>query len=84
MLLLMPIFHHFNVNDNIIILTASISGMSGQLMRAFAKSEKVFFSSMSLEVGTNLFSAPIRAQMTRCVLDEETGKVVFDDSLKPK
>ena len=48
-------------------------------MRAFAKSEQVFFSSMSLEIGTNLFSAPIRAQMTRCVLDEETGKVVFDD-----
>ena len=32
-------------------------------------------ASISVEVGSDLFSAPIRAQMTRCISPEETGKV---------
>ena len=80
LILLMPIFHHFNVNDNLIILTASVSGISGQILRALAKTEQIFFASISLDIAAYLFSAPIRAQMTRCILEEETGKVVFTNS----
>ena len=75
LLLLMPIMHHFNVNDNLIILVSGLSGISGQIFRALAKTEITFFASVSVEVFANFFSAPIRAQMTRCVAPEETGKV---------
>ena len=30
-ILFIPVFHHFNVNDNIIIIVAAVSAMSGQV-----------------------------------------------------
>ena len=75
MMFLSPIFHHFNINDNIIVLTSSLSMITAQLIRAFAKTETVFFASVGAGFGAAMFSAPIRAQMTRCVPPEENGKV---------
>ena len=75
MMLLSPIFHHFNINDNMIVLVSSISMISAQLIRAFAKTETVFFASVGAGFGAAMFMAPIRAQMTRCVPPEENGKV---------
>ena len=75
MMIFTPLMHHFNVNDNLIILMSSVSGISGQLIRAFAKTSTVFYSSVAVELACHMYSAPIRAQMTRCVLPEETGKV---------
>ena len=69
-----PIFHHFNVNDNIIIMLACFSSVSSRIVRAFAKTELVFFSSTLCGVWMYISSAPIRAQMTRCVAPEELGK----------
>ena len=77
MILCIPVLHHFNVNDNIIILVSGLSGIAGQLFRAFAKTDTIFMASVAVEFGSNLFGAPIRAQITRCVLPEETGKVTF-------
>ena len=76
----MPVMHHFNVNDNLIILFSGLSGICGQIFRALAKSEVTFFASVSVEVFASFFSAPIRAQMTRCVAPEELGKVSFKAS----
>ena len=73
----MPLMHHFNVNDNLIIICSGLSGIFGQIFRALAKTEITFFASVSVEIFSNFFSAPIRAQMTRCVAPEETGKVTF-------
>ena len=75
MMVLSPIFHHFNINDNMIVLVSSLSMISAQLIRAFAKTETVFFASVAAGFGGAMFSAPIRAQMTRCVPPEENGKV---------
>ena len=77
LLLLMPVMHHFNVNDNLIIICSGLSGISGQIFRALARTEVTFFTSVSVEIFSNFFSAPIRAQMTRCVAPEETGKVII-------
>ena len=67
--------HNFNVNDNMIVLVSSLSMICAQLIRAFAKTETVFFASVGAGFGAAMFSAPIRAQMTRCVPPEENGKV---------
>ena len=71
----MPIFHHFNLNDNIIILLSSISRILFVMVKAFARSETAFFASIAGGVFMYVSSAPIRAQMTRCVSVEELGKV---------
>ena len=71
----MPIFHHFNVNDNIIIVCASVSVITGQVIRALAKTSDMFYASVSVEIFGSLFAGPIRGQMTRCIFPEETGKV---------
>jgi len=71
----LPIFHHFNVNDNIIILTSSISGIASRLIKALAKTETTFFLAPLGGIFLNVFYAPIRAQMTRCVTNEDLGKV---------
>ena len=69
-------FHRLNLNDNIIIVLSGLSSISAQIFRALAgTNEDLFMASISVEVGSDLFSAPIRAQMTRCIAPEETGKV---------
>ena len=59
-LLFMPVFHHFNINDNIIIVCASVSIMAGQVIRALAKTSTVFYASVSVEIFGSLFAGPIR------------------------
>ena len=73
--LIMPVFHFFNVNDNIIIIVACLSSIASILLRAFAKTEQIFFASTLLGALGNIQSAPIRAQISRCVSPEELGKV---------
>lgn len=58
-----PIFHHFNVNDNIIIMLACFSSVSSRLVRAFAKTELVFFSSTLCGIWLYISSAPIRSDV---------------------
>ena len=72
---IMPVFHYFNVNDNIIIIAAFFSAISSILLRAFAKTEQIFYASTLLGVLSTIPSAPIRAQISRCVSPEELGKV---------
>ena len=60
MLIFTPIFHHFNVNDNVIILISSVSMISAQMIRAFAKNKTVFFGSVGADFGSSMFMAPIR------------------------
>ena len=74
-LLFMPVFHHFNVNDNIIIVSAAVSVIAGQVIRALARTSVVFTASVTVEIFGSLFAGPIRGQMTRCIFPEETGKV---------
>ena len=74
-LLFMPVFHHFNVNDNIIIVSAAISVITGQIIRALARTSLIFTVSVTVEIFGSLFAGPIRGQMTRCIFPEETGKV---------
>lgn len=71
----MPIFHYFNLNDNIIILLAFGSAISIRIVKVFARSEEVFFASTAFGLFMGVSSAPIRAQMTRCVAAVELGKV---------
>ena len=57
-------------------MLSGLSSISAQIFRALAgTNEDLFMASISVEVGSDLFSAPIRAQMTRCIAPEETGKV---------
>ena len=71
----MPIFHYFNLNDNIIILLSFSSAILIRIVKAFARSEGAFFASTAFGVFMGVSSAPIRAQITRCVSVEELGKV---------
>merc|ERR1712241_530241 len=71
----MPLFHHFNVNDNLIILSSGVSCILSRVTRALAKSEQAFLASSACGLLLYIFSAPIRAQMTRCVSSSELGKV---------
>ena len=61
----MPLFHHFNVNDNLIILISGVSCILSRVTRALAKTEQAFLASSACGVLLYIFSAPIRAQMTR-------------------
>ena len=56
----MPVFHHFDVNDNIILLAAYTSRLSAWLLRAFAKTSQVFYASTGAAVLGMITSAPIR------------------------
>ena len=71
----MPLFHHFNVNDNLIILVSGVSCILSRVTRALAKTEDAFFASTACGLLLYIFQAPIRAQMTRCVSSSELGKV---------
>ena len=71
----MPLFHHYNVNDNIILLTSCTSRLAAWIMRALAKTSQVFYASTGAGILCMLTSAPIRAQMSRCVPSEDLGKV---------
>ena len=71
---LMPLFHHFNVNDNVIILISIFSRMAFYVFKVLVKTEEAFFASAAFGFLINLFYAPIRVIVTRCVSAEELGK----------
>ena len=72
---LMPLFHYFNVNDNLIILISLFSNMVFYVFKVLVKTEEAFFASAAFGFLINLFYAPIRVLVTRCVSAEELGKV---------
>ena len=69
----MPLFHHFNVNDNLIIIISGLSCIASRVARALARSEEAFFASTVCGLLLYIFQAPIRAQMTRS--DSAEGSV---------
>ena len=71
----MPIFHYFNINDSVIILLSTFSNVVYYSFKVLVKSEEAFFASAAFGCLINLFYAPIRVQVTRCVSAEELGKV---------
>ena len=73
---LMPLFHYFNVDDNVIILISLFSNMVFYVFKVLVKTEEAFFASAAFGFLINLFYAPIRVIVTRCVPAEELGKVL--------
>ena len=71
----MPLFHYFNINDSVIILLSLFSNMVFYLYKMLVKTENAFFASSAFGCMINLFYAPIRVQVTRCVSTEDLGKV---------
>ena len=71
----MPIFHYFNTNDNVIILIAGGFGILMRVFKGLVKTEDGFFASTVFALLSNMFYAPARAQISRCVLAQELGKV---------
>ena len=74
-LISLPIFHYFNASDNSIILISGLSGLLIRLCKGLVKSEEGFFAATFLGLLVNVFYAPVRAQITRCVSSNELGKV---------
>ena len=74
-MLIMPLFHHFNVNDSVIILACSVSMVATRLIKALATTEEIYFASNGVAMLLLAFYAPVRAQMTRCVPSPDLGKV---------
>ena len=72
----MPLFHYFNINDSIIILLSLFFRILFSVYKFLVKSEDAFFASAAFGCMINLFYAPIRVQVTRCVSTEELGKVI--------
>ena len=75
--LAIPIFHHFNTNDNVIILVSTVSLVSLRFTKWLAKSGNIFLASTATGCLENVIYAPIRAQITRCVASDELGKVTL-------
>ena len=72
-----PVLHHFNTNDNLIILISTLSLISQRLTKWLAKTRDVFLASTAVGALENVFYAPARSQITRCVSSEELGKVIY-------
>ena len=70
-----PVLHHFNTNDNLIILVSTVSLLSLRFTKWLAKTGDVFLASTAIGALENVFYAPTRGQITRCVSSEELGKV---------
>ena len=70
-----PTYHHFNMSDNAIILISQGFCIMQRIIKAFAKTEPIFYVSTIFALLSNDFYAPIRAQITRCVPSKELGKV---------
>ena len=73
--LAIPILHHFNTNDNLIILVSTVSLVALRLTKWLAKSGDIFLASTAVGALENVFYAPTRTQVSRCVTKEELGKV---------
>ena len=70
-----PLLHYFNTNDNLIILVSTVSLVSLRFTKWLAKTGDVFLVSTAIGALENVFYAPTRSQITRCVSSEELGKV---------
>ena len=70
-----PLFQYFNGDDNIINIATGLSKMAGQFVRAFARTEAVFFSSTVVGTLRLAYNAPVRSQISKFVEPEELGKV---------
>jgi len=75
MAVLMPLFHRYNVNDNLIILLSCLSSLSALMFRGLSTQSWMLFASAGVDFASSITSPPIRAQMTRCVFPHETGKI---------
>ena len=73
--LIFPLFQYLNGNDNIIIIASGVCKIFGQLVRALAKTEAVFFSSTIFGTLRLVYNAPVRSQISKFVEPEELGKV---------
>ena len=73
--IIFPLFQYFNGNDNLIIIASGLSKILSQLVRAFAKTEEVFFSSPVFGTLGIIYNSPVRAQISKFVEPEELGKV---------
>ena len=71
-----PVLHHFNANDNLIILISTVSLVSMRFTKWLAKTGDLFLASTAIGSLENVFYAPTRTQITRCVPSEELGKVL--------
>ena len=80
-LLFMPLFHYFNVNNNLVILASGMSGMTSRLMKAFAKTETTFFAANVFAVLLYGFYAPGRAEMSWCVPSQNLSRLKQVSSL---
>ena len=76
-----PLFQYFNGNDNVIIIASGVSKIAGQLVRALAKTEAVFFSSTVFGTLRLVYNAPVRSQISKFVEPEELGKVGISFSM---
>lgn len=70
-----PVLHYFNTNDNLIILVSTVSLVSLRITKWLAKTGDVFLASTAIGALENVFYAPTRSQVSRCVSSEELGKV---------
>ena len=70
-----PLFQYFNGNDNIIIIASGLSKILSQMVRAFARTEAVFFFSPVFGTLGIIYNSPVRAQISKFVEPEELGKV---------
>ena len=73
--LIFPLFQYLNGNDNIIIIASGVCKILGQLVRALATTEAVFFSSAIFGTLRLVYNAPVRSQISKFVEPEELGKV---------
>ena len=72
-----PVLHYFNTNDNLIILISTASLVALRFTKWLAKTGDVFLASTAIGALENVFYAPTRSQITRCVSSEELGKVLY-------
>ena len=70
-----PVLHYFNRNDNEIILISVVSCILQKLCKALVRTEGKYFAATALGLLINVYYAPVRVQVSRCVPPEELGKV---------
>ena len=72
-----PVLHHFNANDNLIILISTVSLVAMRFTKWLARTGDLFLASTAIGSLENVFYAPTRTQITRCAPSEELGKVTL-------
>ena len=62
-IIVLPFFHHLNINDNVIIMVSCASRILTSLIRALAKTETVFYVSTLTAAFQYFFYAPTRQEL---------------------